>query len=52
MPVLDSKPDLVFKRNLFLDTDMHLNSTGRELRTRLLIKELTQQIADQVKAVQ
>jgi hypothetical protein len=52
MPVLDSKSDLVFKRNLFLDTDMHLNSTGRELRTKLLIKALTQQIADQVKAVQ
>ena len=52
MPVLGSKSDLIFKRNLFLDTDMHLNSIGRELRTKLLIKELTQQIADQVKAVQ
>lgn len=38
--VLDSKADLIFKRSLFLDSDMHLNTVGREQRTKILIKDL------------
>lgn len=52
IPVLDSKSELIFKRNLFLDSDMHLNNSGRALRTRLLIKHLSQQIADPITADQ
>jgi hypothetical protein len=52
LPVLDSMSELIFKRNLFLDTDKHLNSVGRELRTKILIKELNRYILDQNKTVQ
>ncbi len=50
--VLDSKLELIFKRNLFLDSDMHLNNSGRALRTQLLIKHLIEQISDPIKAAQ
>ena len=52
MPVLDSKSELIFKRNLFLDSDMHLNNSGRALRTSLLIKHLSQLIVDPITADQ
>ena len=36
-PVIDSKSELIFSRNLFLNTELHLNATGRSIRTRRLI---------------
>ena len=36
-PVLDSKAQLVFPRNLFFNTDLHLNADGRKIRTKLLL---------------
>jgi hypothetical protein len=50
--VLDSKPELIFKRDLFLDSDMHLNNTGRAVRTQLLIERLTQQTTEPITAGQ
>lgn len=39
-PVLDSKAQLVFPRNLFFNTDMHLNAEGRARRTHLLVEAM------------
>ena len=39
-PVLDDRLDVIFNRSLFLNSDMHLNTQGRELRTRLLVPHL------------
>jgi hypothetical protein len=39
-PVLDNRLDVVFDRSLFLNSDMHLNTYGRDLRTRLLLPYL------------
>ena len=39
-PVLDSRLDLIFPLPLFLNTELHLNSTGSEFRTKLLIEAM------------
>ena len=39
-PVLDRRVDLVFPRELFLDTYLHLRTAGRERRTRVLLAGL------------
>lgn len=39
-PVLDRRADLVFPRELFLDTHLHLRTAGRERRTRVLLAGL------------
>jgi len=39
-PVLDSRTNLIFPLPFFLNTELHLNSTGRELRTKLLIEAI------------
>lgn len=39
-PVLDTKSELVFDRKLFFDTDLHLNTQGRKLRTEMLASSI------------
>lgn len=39
-PVLDSRSQLLFGRNLFFNTSLHLNSEGREIRTKLLLNAI------------
>lgn len=39
-PVLDTRPQLVFQRNLFFNTALHLNAEGRKIRTRILINSI------------
>lgn len=39
-PVLDERMDLIFPLPLFLNTELHLNSEGRTIRTNSLIKSL------------
>jgi len=39
-PVLDSKADVVFNRSLFLNSALHLNAPGRQLRTEKLLLKL------------
>jgi len=39
-PVLDDRTDLIFTRDLFFDSVMHLNATGREQRTQRLLARL------------
>lgn len=47
-PVIDTRAELIFPRDHFFDSVMHLNSTGRERRTQLLLTHLkTQQLAPQ-----
>ena len=45
-PVLDERSELVFQRNLFLNTALHLNSPGREERTLMLYKKLREKLKD------
>lgn len=40
IPILDEVEDVLFDRQQFLDSDMHLNSIGREIRTVRLIAAL------------
>lgn len=39
-PVLDTKAQLVFKRDLFFNTDLHLNARGRKIRTEMLANSI------------
>jgi hypothetical protein len=43
-PVLDDRADVLFERNLFLNSALHLNSIGRELRTQRLIPVLRDKV--------
>jgi hypothetical protein len=43
-PVLDVRADVLFERNLFLNSALHLNSIGRELRTQRLIPVLRDRV--------
>jgi hypothetical protein len=44
-PVLDDRNDLVFHRELFLNSALHLNAIGRELRTMRLLTKLRAVVA-------
>lgn len=46
-PVLDDRSTLVFNREFFLNSALHLNANGRELRTRKLLEKLRAVIAQQ-----
>lgn len=46
-PVLDDRSALIFNRELFLNSALHLNANGRELRTRQLLEKLRSVIAQQ-----
>jgi hypothetical protein len=47
-PVIDSRSELVFPRDHFLDAVLHLNLKGRERRTQLLLKDIqSQQLLEQ-----
>lgn len=39
-PALDGQDDVLFPRDLFFDTYLHLNARGREMRTRRLAKAI------------
>lgn len=39
-PVLDSRSDTLFPRELFFDTELHLNARAREVRTRRLARAI------------
>jgi hypothetical protein len=45
-PVLDERSELVFQRNFFLNTALHLNSRGRETRTEQLYYSLKRGLKD------
>lgn len=38
--LLDKREDLVFDRKYFFDTNLHLNASGRTIRTKLLINSI------------
>ena len=44
---LDDRRSLLFKRDLFLNSELHLNSRGRELRTKQLLAPLGNLIREQ-----
>ena len=46
-PVLDDRSTLIFNREFFLNSALHLNANGRELRTRQLLEKLRAVIAQQ-----
>ena len=46
-PVLDDRSALIFNREFFLNSALHLNANGRELRTRQLLEKLRAVIAQQ-----
>ncbi|CAN1569427.1 hypothetical protein MCERE10_03911 [Burkholderiaceae bacterium] len=46
-PVLDDRSTLIFNREFFLNSALHLNAHGRELRTRQLLAKLRAVIAQQ-----
>ena len=46
-PVLDDRSALIFNREFFLNSALHLNANGRELRTRQLLARLRAVIAQQ-----
>lgn len=43
-PVIDERSELIFPRDHFFDTVMHLNAKGREKRTLLLIPHVQSQL--------